>query len=238
MNTNLLISIMLVGSYCFRMQRPPPVVLKAKDRHTATLIFLHGLGDTGHGWAAAFNMIKPKYLKVVCPTAPTAPVSLNFGMAMPSWYDIFHLDDDPSRPREDMEGVKRSAAFLSSMIEAETGPDIPRNRIMIGGFSQGGAVSLSTLFENPDIAGCIALSTYVPGNKKPELASQIGVPILQCHGEDDEMISLHRGKLTNEIIKSLAKDVQFHTFPHMGHESTMEEMEIVKRFILDTLGPE
>jgi len=248
------------------MQRVPPVVLKARGRHTATLIFLHGLGDTGHGWAAALNTIKPSYLKVVCPTAPTAPVTLNFGMPMPSWYDIFHLDDDPSRPREDLQGVRKSSDFLASLVEAETGPEVPRNRIMIGGFSQGGAVSLATLFRSADrsadddsksagaaadLAGCIALSTYVPGNKRPdskdsqsaESSSKVptltsSVPVLQCHGEMDEMISIGRGRLTNQIVQSLTSDVRFHTFPHMGHESSEEELEIVRKFILDVLGPE
>ena len=68
--------------------RPPSVILNPKSRHTATLIFLHGLGDTGHGWAAAMNSIRPDFLKIVCPTAPSIPVTLNMGMKMPAWYDI------------------------------------------------------------------------------------------------------------------------------------------------------
>ena len=70
---------------------PRSVILNARGRHTATLIFLHGLGDTGHGWAEAMNSIRPAYLKVVCPTARSIPVTLNSGMVMPAWYDILNM---------------------------------------------------------------------------------------------------------------------------------------------------
>ena len=98
--------------------RPPSVILNPKSRHTATLIFLHGLGDTGHGWAAAMNSIRPDFLKIVCPTAPSIPVTLNMGMRMPAWYDIRTLDktDDPSQ-REDIKGVMESADYLSQLIK-------------------------------------------------------------------------------------------------------------------------
>ena len=98
--------------------RPPSVILNPKSRHTATLIFLHGLGDTGHGWAEAMNSIRPDFLKIVCPTAPSIPVTLNMGMRMPAWYDIRTLDktDDPSE-REDIKGVMESADYLSQLIK-------------------------------------------------------------------------------------------------------------------------
>ena len=110
--------------------RPPPVVLKPNGRHTATLIFLHGLGDTGHGWAAAMNSIRPDFLKVICPTAPTIPVTLNMGMRMPAWYDIYRLDDsihrfvDPStdtvsNKREDIKGLQESSDYLDQLIHGK-----------------------------------------------------------------------------------------------------------------------
>ena len=107
---------------------------------------------------------------------------------------------------------------------------------MIGGFSQGGAVALSTLFRgNTDVAGCLALSTYMPGNKKPDLpdGAKIDTPIFQCHGEDDEVISFQRGQLTNDILNSLANNVTFKAMRGMGHENNMEEMEMVTKFMMD-----
>ena len=103
-------------------QRPLPVVINAKARHTATLIFLHGLGDTGHGWAAAMNTVRPDFLKIVCPTAPTIPVTLNMGMHMPAWYDIFTLDKAEANKREDINGVLKSADYLSQLIKGTNLP--------------------------------------------------------------------------------------------------------------------
>ena len=145
-----------------------PVVLKARTQHTATMIFLHGLGDTGHGWAAGLNSIRPDYLKIICPTAPSIPVTLNMGFVMPAWYDIRHLSEDRSSTREDLEGVEASTKVLQSLVDMEARelPNGGASRIMIGGFSQGGAIAINTLIKNKQtLAGCVALSTYVPGIK-------------------------------------------------------------------------
>ena len=101
-------------------RRPPPVVVNAKSRHTATMIFLHGLGDTGHGWAAGMASIMPHFLKIVCPTAPTIPVTLNYGMQMPAWYDILTLDETNASKREDITGVLESSEYLSQLIKGST----------------------------------------------------------------------------------------------------------------------
>jgi len=140
-----------------------------------------------------------------------------------------------------LEDVQQSVQYLQSIIQNETGPDIPKSRILIGGFSQGGAVALSTLFSEDSssegsVAGCVALSTYMPGNKMPELQEKISTPIFQCHGEMDEVISIERGKLTNQILNKLASNVEFETFPYMGHENTQEEMISLTKFIQKTLG--
>ena len=143
-----------------------PVVLKARGRHTATLIFLHGLGDTGHGWAGILNTIRPDYLKIVCPTAPSIPVTLNNGFVMPAWYDIRDIGEDRSSIREDLAGVESSVKVLESIVDMETREleGHGKSRVMIGGFSQGGAIAISALLKaKEDLAGCVALSTYVPG---------------------------------------------------------------------------
>ena len=113
----------------------PPVVLKASRAHTATLIFLHGLGDTGMGWAGALNSIKPDYLKVICPTAPMLPVTLNGGASMPAWYDILSLDEKDTN-REDMEGVSWSVDLLHELVRGEEKHGLGPDRVIVGGFSQ------------------------------------------------------------------------------------------------------
>ncbi|KZC14745.1 Acyl-protein thioesterase 1 [Dufourea novaeangliae] len=93
-----------------------PVVIAATARHTATLIFFHGLGDTGHGWASSMSAVRLPHIKVICPTAPTMPVTLNAGFRMPSWFDLRTLD--PSGV-EDEEGIKKAAEMVHSLIAQE-----------------------------------------------------------------------------------------------------------------------
>ena len=165
-----------------------PVVLKARTLHTATMIFLHGLGDTGHGWAGILNTIRPDYMKIVCPTAPSIPVSLNNGMVMPAWYDIKDISSDNSAIREDIQGVEASTKVLQTLIDMEALAlkDAGRSRIMIGGFSQGGAIALNTLLRSNDkgkLAGCAALSTYIPGTYLHKVRRQLETTYL-CYEID------------------------------------------------------
>lgn len=211
----------------------PPVIIKATSRHTATLIFLHGLGDTGMGWAGALNTIRPAYMKVICPTAPVAPVTINGGMTMPSWYDIRSLNAS-DEDREDMEGVESARTFLNGLIDGEVNNSaIERERIVVGGFSQGGAVALYTAMRDEGRLGaCLALSTYVPGaDKLEERAAKSEVPVLQCHGDSDEVVPIERGKQAHEILKKYFAKIEFEEFANMGHEATLPELDSVKEFI-------
>jgi len=212
----------------------PPVVLKASRKHTATLIFLHGLGDTGMGWAGALNTIKPDYLKVICPTAPMLPVTLNGGMAMPAWYDILSLDEN-DKNREDMEGVDWSVNFIQELVkQEETQHGVKSDRVVVGGFSQGGAVSLRTaLTSEIPLGGCVALSCYLPGNQDSYTAPQHNVPIFQAHGEEDSVVTFKRGQLTAEVVSRLVNNEnhQFVSYPGMAHEATLEELEDVKTWL-------
>ena len=178
------------------------MVLKASKKHTATLIFLHGLGDTGMGWAGALNSIKPDYLKVlvteavlwvgglnckvqvVCPTAPMLPVTLNGGMKMPAWYDIRSLEEsDPDR--EDMQGVDWAVELLHSLVAGE---QLPSHRVMLGGFSQGGAVSLrAALTTTQTLAGCIALSCYLPGDSA-SYTNPASTPVFQAGNQSKQQV--------------------------------------------------
>ena len=131
-------------------------------------------------------------------------------------------------------------AFM--IIPEEEKPDVPRNRIIIGGFSQGGAVALTALTREPKnapLAGCLALSTYFPGNKpasddKDE--AKITTPVLQCHGEDDELIGMERGQLTADLVEGLVQKHTFMIFPKMGHECNGEELACIKEFIVKTIS--
>ncbi|CAO2589544.1 Acyl-protein thioesterase 2, partial [Lemmus lemmus] len=103
------------------------------ERETAAVIFLHGLGDTGHSWADALSTIRLPHVKYICPHAPRIPVTLNMKMVMPSWFDLMGLSPDAP---EDEVGIKKAAENIKALIEHEMKNGIPANRIVLGGFSQ------------------------------------------------------------------------------------------------------
>ncbi|XP_070555979.1 acyl-protein thioesterase 1-like [Ptychodera flava] len=214
-----------------------PVVIPAATKHTATVIFLHGLGDTGHGWAAALAAIKAPHIKYVCPTADVIPVSLNAGFRMPSWFDIASLSFDGE---EDEAGIKAASEKLQSMVESEEKQGIASNRVIIGGFSQGGAVALySALTMSKPLAGVVGLSTWLPLHKQfPEaLKGNKETPILQCHGTADPMVKLPFGEMTSQTLSKMNSKVTFKTYKGMAHGSCDEEMRDVQIFINKNLPP-
>ncbi|XP_037685010.1 acyl-protein thioesterase 1-like isoform X1 [Choloepus didactylus] len=111
-----------------------PTIMPATRKATAAVIFLHGLGDTGHGWAEAFAGIRSSHIKYICPHVPVMPVTLNMNMTMPSWFDIIGLSPGS---QEDEPGIKQAAENVKSLIDQEVKNGIPSNRIILGGFSQG-----------------------------------------------------------------------------------------------------
>ncbi|XP_017328297.1 acyl-protein thioesterase 1 isoform X3 [Ictalurus punctatus] len=142
------------------MSAPLPAIVPAARKATAAVIFLHGLGDTGHGWADAMAAIRTPYVKYICPHAPVMPVTLNMNMAMPSWFDIIGLGPDAV---EDETGIKKAAESINALIDQEVKNGIPSHRIVLGGFSQGGALSLYTALKtHQKLAGVVALSCWLP----------------------------------------------------------------------------
>uniref|UniRef100_A0A8C5MGC7 palmitoyl-protein hydrolase n=1 Tax=Leptobrachium leishanense TaxID=445787 RepID=A0A8C5MGC7_9ANUR len=199
------------------------VTVPGIERETALVIFLHGLGDTGHGWADALTAIRLPYVKYICPHAPRIPVTLNMKMMMPAWFDLMGLG--PNAP-EDEAGIKKAADSIKSIIEHEARNGIPANRIVLAGFSQGGALSLYTALTcQHKLAGVVGLSCWLPLNKTfPQAASGVNqeLSILQCHGEADPMLPVRFGSLTSEKLKSLLNPtkVQFKTYPGVLHSTT------------------
>lgn len=216
------------------------VVIDAKDgNHTATIIFLHGLGDTGHGWAETFAAIKPSYCKLICPTAPAQPVTLNAGMIMPSWFDLMTLTHNGP---EDAEGISKASQSIIKIIEEEMSKhNIPAERILLGGFSQGGALSLHTgLRYSKPLAGILAFSCWLPLHKDYPDAFVQGnkeVPVLQCHGEADPLVPKMWGNMTADILKGFLKTFEFKVYRGMGHSSCNEELRDAAAFISKSLPP-
>ncbi|RVE66735.1 hypothetical protein OJAV_G00110580 [Oryzias javanicus] len=194
------------------------VTISGKEKETAAVIFLHGLGDTGHGWAESLARIQPSHVKIICPHAPIIPVTLNMRSMLPAWFDLM------------------AAENIKAIIEHEARNGIPSNRIILGGFSQGGALSMYTALtcQHP-LAGVVALSCWLPLHKSFPSASGCNknLPILQCHGDMDAMIPRQFGAMTAEKLKSIVNPqmVTFKSYPGLPHSSCPEEMAAVKEFI-------
>ena len=226
-----------MGLSSSRMSDIEPVVLAPKGRHTATVIFLHGLGDTGHGWAGGFDEIKEDHIKYVFPTANTIPVTLNGGMPMPSWFDIFTLNFGG---QEDTDGIMKASRKLVSLVEKEEKNGIPSERIVIGGFSQGGAVALHAgIFCGKKLGGLLALSSWMPLHDQ---ALKVKTPpefsILQCHGQVDPIVRFTYGKMTADLLSDKMKCPKhvFKIYPNLAHSSSISEMQDVKAFLADVLS--
>ncbi|RHZ89985.1 hypothetical protein Glove_9g353 [Diversispora epigaea] len=205
--------------------------------HTASVIFLHGLGDSGEGWAPVMSEIRKKlgHVKFVLPNAPIRPVTINFGSKMPAWYDIESLGRGGSNRKIEEEGVIRSMASVNRIIRDEIDSGIPSNRIVIGGFSQGAATSLLIgLTSEYPLAGMMVLSGYLLLKDKifnMATESNKGTPVLICHGDNDEVVPYEGGKQIYELLKAKGYSVSFKTYPGMGHSSTEEEVSDMIQFL-------
>nr|XP_002126236.1 acyl-protein thioesterase 1-like [Ciona intestinalis] len=207
---------------------------------TASVIFLHGLGDTGAGWYHGFDELRKNHVRYIFPNAPSISVTMNGGFVMPAWYDLKGLGPNTV---EDKKGIEASAAKIREIIKTEMDEhNIPSNRIMLGGFSMGGALALYTALTHPQqLGGVIALSSYLPlhkafatGEGGISLTAQ-KCPIFQAHGTSDPMLPFQFGQMSNMLLQNARKDLnlttEFKPYQGMGHQSCDEEMDDVKTFI-------
>eukprot|EP00124_Ichthyophonus_hoferi_P004819 Ihof_evm1s587 gene=Ihof_evmTU1s587 len=196
------------------------VVIPALEKHTATLIFLHGLGDSGSGWASSIEMIRSKCMKVICPNAPNQSVTLNMGMKMPAWFDLYGLSPDVG---EDTKGILESAKRVHNLIDAEIKAGIPSERIFLGGFSQGGAIALyAGMSCDKPLAGIGLLSTWVPLRSEwPGMIHQKNkkTPIFMAHGDADQVVPYSWGVMSCEFLNQLGLDITFKSYKRMQHSA-------------------
>jgi len=215
----------------------PPLIIQPRAKHTATVIWLHGLGDTGEGWCSICRDVfrGMSWVKFVFPTAPVRPVTLNMGMPMPSWFDIHGLSE---AAQQDSAGIEASRAEVQRMLEAEVAAGINPARIVLAGFSQGGALALYTaLRQGRRVGGVVGCSTwlvrhteFLAGEWAVEEANK-QTPVLLCHGEADPLVRMAFGKRTAAGLQGTGQPVTFKTYAGMGHSSCPEEMADVAAFL-------
>jgi len=193
-----------------------------------SVIWLHGLGADGHDFAPIVpELVRPHWpaIRFVFPHAPKRPVSINNGMPMRAWYDIVSLD---FRSRADATGVAESVAQVEALIAREQARGIPCERILLTGFSQGGAITLSAgLRRQAPLAGLVALSTYLP--EVDAAAAQLvegaaAQPVFMAHGSADPVIPVQVAEHSLQVLKGLGFGVEWHRYP-MAHQVCAEEIQ-------------
>jgi phospholipase/carboxylesterase len=214
------------------------IEVETAPKPNAAVIWLHGLGADGHD----FEPVVPEIVRrgerawrFVFPNAPPRPVTLNGGMSMRAWYDILGFDRTAA---EDTAGFRATDAHIRELIEREAARGIPAGRVVLAGFSQGGAVSLYTAPRYSErLAGVMALSCYLPlaGRLPAErLPANDGVPIFMAHGLSDAMLPIAMGLHARDSLKTLGYPVEWHQYP-MAHSVCQPEIADIREFLFRVL---
>jgi phospholipase/carboxylesterase len=206
------------------------VEMETGPNPVAAVIWLHGLGADGHDFEPIVPELRlAKPVRFVFPHAPIRPVTINMGMRMRAWYDIFQFGGGP----EDQAGIRASQQLVEKLIESEKS-----RKIVLAGFSQGGAIALQTGLRYPErLAGILALSTYVPLASALESEASPAnrdIPIFMAHGEFDDIIPIRRAEASRELLVRLGYEVEWHSYP-MPHSVCAPEIAEIAKFLARVL---
>ena len=204
-----------------------------------TVIVLHGLGDSGHGFAPIAKELDLSALgavRFVLPHAPERAVTINGGYVMRAWYDI--LGTDLVR-REDEAGLRESQALIEELIAAEKARGVAASRIVLAGFSQGCAMALLAGLRHAErLAGVVGMSGYLPlaaTTATERSAANHDVPLFLAHGTQDPVVPLARGVASRDALAALGHDIEWHDYP-MPHSVCAEEIGDLNRWLLRVLA--
>lgn len=204
----------------------------------ASVIWLHGLGADGSDFEPIVGelALPARPIRFVFPHAPTRPVTINGGMVMRAWYDI--LGNDVAR-REDAAGVRASQREIEALIARERERGTAAGRIVLAGFSQGGAIALQTALRHPErLAGIMALSTYVPiadSLTAEAHAANRATPIFMAHGVHDPIVPVALGRRSRDLLASLCYAVEWREYP-MPHAVCAEEIVDIGAWLRSVLA--
>jgi len=211
------------------------IEIETGPRPEAAVIWLHGLGADGHDFEPIVpELTLKKAVRFIFPHAPVRPVTINNGMRMRAWYDIFQFGGGP----EDEKGLRESQGLLEKLVAAQKAKGIEARRIVLAGFSQGGAIVLQTGLRYPErLAGIMALSTYLPlaaTLAKENSAMNRDLPIFMAHGQYDDIIPLQRAEQSKDLLVKAGYPVDWRTYP-MPHSVCPPEIGHISEFLLRIL---
>ncbi len=210
------------------------VSVEPEGRASAAVVWLHGLGADGYDFLPIVSQLElPAELAVrfVFPHAPVRPVTLNGGAAMRAWYDLLGLD---RAAQQDVAGLRASTQLMNGLIDTQVAAGVARERIVVAGFSQGGALALHVgLRQRNALGGIMALSAYLP------LAAQLeqeltpaghSTQVLMCHGSHDPVLALGMGSQACTQLRALGVSVSWHEYP-MAHEVCAAEIQEISGWL-------
>jgi phospholipase/carboxylesterase len=213
------------------IEKDPPISPQA------TVIWLHGLGADGHDFEPIVPQLQlPIPVRFVFPHAPRRPVTINGGYVMRAWYDIAAPDLSSG---EDDAGIRESAQQLNALIEREVHNGVAPRRIVLAGFSQGGAVALHAGLRYPQrLAGILALSTYLPLANSVALEAHPAnrdIPIFMAHGEEDTVVPPPHAHISKQRLTELGYAVEWHSYA-MPHSLCSEEIADIAQWLARILS--
>lgn len=213
---------------------------QTQNEVNASVILLHGLGASSQDFASVPDFLQlPSNVGVrfILPNAPMQNVTINGYMQMPAWYDIYGFSPDSPQDRD---GIEHASQWIKQMIEWEISRGMPGERIVLAGFSQGGAIALHTgIYYDQPLAGVIGLSTYLP------LHDELGVQrhpvqfnrsMFLAHGLQDPVIPIEHARTSKSLLQSYYNEITYKEYP-MAHEVCPQELMDIRQVLIDWLGP-
>jgi phospholipase/carboxylesterase len=209
------------------------VEVNPKGEALGTVLWLHGLGADGHDFEGLVPLLGLPRVRFVFPHAPTRPVTVNGGFVMRAWYDIRGAEDP--QKNEDAPGIHDSAREIAALIEREGERGVPPSRLVLAGFSQGGALALYVGARYPQmLLGIMVLSAYevLPGEREKAHSANARTPILFCHGTFDPVVPFVAGREASRAYSTAGRPVEWYEFP-ITHQVSPEEIDVIKKWLQD-----
>lgn len=218
----------------------PAIEVETAANPDFSVIWMHGLGADGNDFlpiVPELGLPASAAVRFVFPNAPVIPVTLNQGYRMPAWYDILSLDG--ANRQIDESGIRTSGSAIRQLVARENSRGVASARIVLAGFSQGGAMAYMVGLTHPEkLAGIVALSAYIPA---PDMltaefaAANRSTPIFAGHGSGDDMVPLSLGELARDSVQKMGAVVEWHTY-RMPHSVCHEEIVDIGKWLTQRLS--